>query len=141
MALVVPNTSEVAMLNRLVGAASSGAQVMKLYKSGPVGISPFPDDDSTLAQFTECTASGYAAITITTAGWTASTSAGGTTTATYSPDAVYTFSTSETVFGYYVVDITSPTPNLLWAEAFSGGPFVLPSAGGQIQITPTVNLA
>ena len=137
MALVVPNTAEVAMLNRLVGAASSGAQVMKLYKSGPAN----PDDDTTLAVLTECTASGYAPITLTTAGWTASTAVGGTTTATYSPDVVYTFSTSETVFGYYVVDLTSPTPNLLWVEAFSGGPFVLPSAGGQIQITPTVNLA
>lgn len=137
MALVVPNTSEVAMLNRLVGAASSGAQVMKLYKGG----APNPNDDTTLAVLEECTASGYAPITLTTAGWTASTSAGGTTTATYSPDAVYTFSTSETVFGYYVVDLISPTPNLLWVEAFSGGPFVLPSAGGQIQITPTVNLA
>jgi hypothetical protein len=74
------------------------------------------------------------------AGWSAAT-VSGTSSATYSPDVTFSFTAAESVAGYYVVDTTSPTAVLLWAESFSGGPFVLPSSGGQIQITPTLSLA
>lgn len=140
MALVVPNTAEVQMLQRIVGSAATGNQIMKLYKGGPTSPG-LPDEDTVLADFTECDASGYAAYTLSTANWGVTTSISGTTTATYNTDAVFTFSASQSVYGYYVVDATTPTPNLLWCESFSGGPFVIPGAGGQIQITPTVNLS
>ena len=138
MALVVPNESEVEMLNRLVGTISAvdRNQVMKLYTSPSGTIT----EDFTAASFTESTAAGYAPVTLVPAGWTAATVAG-TSTATYSPDVTFSFTAADTIVGYYVVDTTSPTAILLWAEAFSGGPFVLPSSGGQIQITPTLSLA
>lgn len=140
MALVVPDVSEVQMLIRLVGditSLPSRNQVMKLYTS-PAGN--IPDTGTTAASFTEATAAGYTPATMVPAGWTAAT-VSGTSTATYAPDVTFSFTAAETVMGYYVVDTTSPTPVLLWAESFSGGPFVLPSSGGQIQITPTLSLA
>ena len=139
MALVVPDVAEVQMLIRLVGditSLPSRNQVMKLYTSPAGDIL----ENFTAASFTEATAAGYAAATMVPAGWTAAT-VSGTSTATYSPDVTFSFTAAETVMGYYVVDTTSPTPVLLWAESFSGGPFVLPSSGGQIQITPTLSLA
>jgi len=42
------------------------------------------------------------------------------------------------VYGYYVTDNSSLI--LLWAELFTGGPFVVPSAGGTIQVTPGFTL-
>ena len=139
MALVVPNVSEVQMLIRLVGditSLPSRNQVMKLYTS-PLGNI---DDDFSAASFAEATAAGYAPATMVPAGWSAAT-VSGTSSATYSPDVTFSFTAAESVAGYYVVDTTSPTAVLLWAESFSGGPFVLPSSGGQIQITPTLSLA
>ena len=138
MALVVPTASEVQMLIRLVGditSLPSRNQVMKLYTSpsGTIG------EGFTAASFTETTAAGYSAVTLVPAGWAAA-SVAGVSTATYSPDVTFTFTAADTIVGYYVVDTTSPTPVLLWAEAFTGGPFVLPSSGGQIQITPTLSL-
>lgn len=138
MALVVPDVAEVQMLLRLVGTIPSvdRNQVMKLY-TAPLGTIT---ESFTAASFTEATAAGYAPATLVPGGWTASTTAG-TSTATYAPDITFSFTAAEAVVGYYVVDTTSPTPVLLWAESFSGGPFVLPGSGGQIQITPTLSLA
>jgi len=140
MALYVPNVSETVMLERLVKGLAGGAAITtstQCYQIMKLNINDVTQDETnSLGSFQEATQSGYAAVTLTTSGWTVATD-----TATYSPAATFTFSTSATVFGYYVVDTATPTPSLLWAESFTGGPFVLPSGGGQIQITPTLTLA
>lgn len=133
MALVVPNNSEVTMLQRLLGYTTANNQVLRLYTNDLT-----PTESTNYTDITQSSASGYAAITLTTASWTVSTSAG-TTTGVYA-EQTFTFSATETLYGYYVTDSTSPTPNLLWVERFTGAPFILPSTGGQVAITPTVNL-
>lgn len=140
MALYVPNVAETVMLERLLKSLNGGVdtttstqsyQIMKLNINDVVA-----DETNSLGSFQEATQSGYAAVTLATGGWTVVTN-----TASYSPAATFTFSTSASVFGYYVVDTATPTPNLLWAESFTGGPFQLPSSGGQIQVTPTLTLS
>jgi hypothetical protein len=134
MALVVPNVAEVVMLQRLLGVAANGNQVLRLYKSD---VTPVEGTTigSSAGQITQTTADGYTAITLSTGSWAVATALG-TTTGTYA-EQTFTFTTSETLYGYYVTDLSG---NLLWVERFTGAPFILPISGGQIAITPTVNL-
>jgi len=134
MALVVPNVAEVVMLQRLLGVAANGNQVLRLYKSD---VTPVEGTTigSSAGQITQTTAAGYTAITLSTGSWAVATALG-TTTGTYA-EQTFTFTTSETLYGYYVTDLSG---NLLWVERFTGAPFILPISGGQIAITPTVNL-
>ncbi len=134
MALVVPNIAEVVMLQRLLGVSANGNQVLRLYKSD---VTPVEGTTigSGVGQITQTTADGYTAITLATGSWAVATALG-TTTASYA-EQTFTFTTSETLYGYYVTDLSG---NLLWVERFVGAPFILPVSGGQIAITPTVNL-
>lgn len=133
MALVVPNVAEVEMLKRLLGASANGNQVIKLYKSDVTPIET-TTIGSGVGQLTETTAAGYTAITLVTGSWSVATTTA--TTASYA-EQTFTFTTSETLYGYYVTDLAN---NLLWCERFTGAPFVLPISGGQVAITPTINL-
>lgn len=135
MALVVPDVSEVALLKRMLGYSATGNEILRLYTNDLT-----PTENTSLVGTnapTESGVSGYAAITLTAGSWAVSTVAG-TTSGIYA-EQTYTYSTSETLYGYYVTD-TSGT-NLLWIERFTGAPFILPSSGGQVAITPTINLA
>ena len=97
-----------------------------------------PTDSTTLATVTEAVGStGYAPITLVGASWT-TTQVAGVTTAVYSEE-TFTFTTAVTVYGYYVTTIYG-SPALLWLERFSGAPFILPSGGGQIAISPRISL-
>lgn len=135
MTLVVPDTSEVLMLKYLLnvlttsgaGPSSSGNRVLKLYNNDVTPV-------EATTTVTECTETGYAAITLTQT-WTVATSVG-VTTGVYS-EMTFNFTTGVTAYGYYV---TSQAGELLWLERFSGGPFTLPSGGGQIAVTPTITL-
>jgi hypothetical protein len=135
MALVVPDVSEVALLKRMLGYSATGDQIMHLYTNDLT-----PTEDTSLVGTnapTQSSANGYAQITLTSGNWAVSTVAG-TTSGVYA-EQTYTYSTSETLYGYYVTD--SGGTNLLWIERFTGAPFILPSSGGQVAITPTINLA
>jgi hypothetical protein len=58
--------------------------------------------------------------------------------ATYS-EQTFTFTAAVTAYGYYITT-TEVTPNLLWVERFSDGPYTLPAGGGDIAITPRLTL-
>lgn len=138
MALVVPDTSEILMLQYLVnmlatdGAAgpAGGHRLLRLYTNNPT-----IDDSIVYGGLTEATATGYVPITLVGSSWTTTQSVG-ITTAVYS-EQTFTFTTGVTVYGYYVTNLGT---NLLWVEKFSGAPFQLPAGGGEIAITPKVTL-
>jgi hypothetical protein len=130
MALVVPNVGEVKLLSYMLNVIAPPNTVLRLFSNNYT-----PDANATTASVTEVAASGYAAVTLTSATWTVATSSG-VATASY-PEITFTFSTSATVYGYYVTDTSS---NLLWLERFTAAPFQLPASGGQILITSTISL-
>ena len=139
MALVVPNDSDLLMLQYIVntlaqdGSAgpSGGERLLRLYDNNLV-----PSKTSVIGDINEATASGYTSITLSGSNWTVATSSAGTNSAVYS-EQTFSFSTSVTIYGYYVTDLSS---NLLWVERFSTAPFILPAGGGEIAITPRLTL-
>ena len=132
ISLVVPDVrGEFLMLQYIVGLVNSGNPVLHLY-----GNDVTPTDSSILGDLTQCTSSGYYAITLVSANWT-TTQVAGVTTAVYS-EQTFSFNTAATAFGYYVTDTAG---NLLWLERFSGAPFAVPDGGGTISITSKLTLS
>jgi len=131
MSLVVPNEGELLLLQYMVNKTEPVDLSLRLY-----------NNDQTLAEatayadLTQVSAAGYAAQTLTGSDW--STALVSTNTATASHvEKTFTMSVAATIYGYYV---TAGTSTVLWAERFSGAPFVLPAGGGTIAITPKVTL-
>jgi hypothetical protein len=140
MSLVVPNTADILMLQYIVnmiaqdgGAAPVGGErLLRLYTNNLT-----PGKNTVIGDITEATEAGYAAITLAGASWT-TTSILGVNSATYS-EQTFTFTAAVTAYGYYITT-TEVTPNLLWVERFSDGPYTLPAGGGDIAITPRLTL-
>jgi hypothetical protein len=88
-----------------------------------------PSKDS--PSFTECSAAGYAAQTLTAANWT---NADGTTNwgFTYPTNITFTLTGSSTIYGYW---ISNGSTNI-WYEVLSGGPYTFGSSGGSLVINP-----
>lgn len=141
MALVVPNTADVLMLQYIVNmigqdggsAPSGGHRLLRLFTNNLT-----PGKTTALANITEASgATGYAPYTLVGSSWT-TTSSGGVNAAVYS-EHVFSFTTGVTVYGYYVTTIEG-TPRLLWVERFSTAPYTLPAGGGEIAISPRITL-
>jgi hypothetical protein len=132
MALVVPNLGEVRLLNYIVNKVSPTNLVLHLY-SNSLTLST---ETFSTGSFTEATATGYSSVTLTGAGWNAST-VGGISSALYDNGITFSFSVGQDIQGYYVTDTSN---NILWAEEFPGAPFQLPVGGGDIAVRPQVQL-
>lgn len=140
MALVVPNEANVEMLKLIInkeqadGTAgnANGERLLRLYTNNLD-----PTKDTVLAQLTEATQLGYAPITLSGSNWEVGTNLG-VTSAVYS-ESVFSFTAAASIYGYYVTSVGA-SPKLLWVERFSTGAFTLPSSGGEIAITPRLNL-
>lgn len=139
MALVVPDTAEILMLQYLVNMLSTdgtagpsgGHRLLRLFTNNAT-----IDDSITFGGLTEATGpTGYTPFTLVGSSWTTTQSVG-VTTAVYS-EQTFTFTTGVTVYGYYVTNLGS---SLLWVEKFSGAPFTLPAGGGEIAITAKITL-
>lgn len=133
MPLVVPDSGEVRLLQYIVNKTSPTNLVLHLYTNDL----DLTGDDFVTGDFVEATASGYSSVTLTGAGWTASTTSG-VSAAIYDNGITFSFAVGQDVQGYYVTDTSN---NILWAEEFPGAPFALPSAGGDIAIRPQVQLS
>ncbi len=96
---------------------------------------PAPTD--TLANYTESVASNYTGFRMFGSQWTVSSGVSAGATATYAQQA-FNFSAADTIYGYFVTSQQKQV--LLWAEIFTGGPFILPSSGGTIALTPKISL-
>jgi hypothetical protein len=94
-----------------------------------------PDKSFTAASLTECSASGYAAITTSAGSFTITegTGAGTTPTTIAYPQQTFALTAGATCYGYYVIGATST--KLYLAELFTGGPYVIPSGGGNVLVT------
>lgn len=128
MALVVPNVGEVKLLKYMLNNQAALNQVLHLYSNDP-SLS----QNSVIGDFSEVSAAGYSAVTLTGTNWTVNSL---TSTGSYT-EQTFTFSTSATAYGYYV---TTTANDLLWCERFTTAPFSLPGSGGQIQITLNITL-
>ena len=127
MALVVPNVGEAKLLKYMLNNEAALNEVLHLYSNDP-SLS----QSSVIGDFSEVSAAGYGAVTLSGGTWTFSTA-----TASY-PEQTFTFTTSATAYGYYV---TTTSNDLLWAERFTNAPFSLPGSGGQISITLNITLS
>lgn len=123
MALVVPNVGEVLLLTRMLATDVK----VHLFINNVT-----PAENIVLIDFTEATAAGYGAVTLTGGSWTIETDLEGVTTAEYA-EIEFTFTEGSTNYGYFVTD--SDGTGLLWAEKFTDAPHTLPSGGGTEKIT------
>lgn len=108
---------------------------LKLFKNN---ITPAESD--TAGTYTEATFTGYAAVDLTaaqaTANWPAPTTNTGTTSSTYGTNAVFSATSAETEYGYFVIEKTSAI--VLWSELFASPiGMVNPST---LTITPKLQL-
>ncbi len=130
MALVVPDVSEIILLQYLLNMVAATHPVLHLYTNNIT-----PAEASILGDLTQSTEAGYNPITLPGTSWTTTQSVG-VTTGVYS-EQTFNYTTGVTVYGYYV---TNTSNQLLWLERFPGGPFILPTGGGQIQVGPQITL-
>jgi hypothetical protein len=139
MSLIVPNAGEKRLLEYIVNKTSPTNMILHLY-TNVVDLSTqtftAPGDQQGPGSFTEANAAGYAAVTLSGANWTASTSLG-VSAAVYNTSVSFAFSAGQNIQGYYVTDTSN---RILWAEEFPGAPFSLPTTGGEISIRPQVQL-
>jgi len=131
--LLVPNVSEMSVLNVLSTAFNAAALHYHLYHNNHT-----PADNDVLADYTEATFDGYAlkvvntfapAILIAGRAYTAADPLLWTATGGVTPNSV---------FGYYVTDASDVT--LYWAELFTGGPIVIDSLGDTVPLVPSFTL-
>jgi len=137
MALVVPNDSEVIMLQYITNNDAPENISILLYRNNVT-----PNESSTVATFTEVlNESGYTTggQSLTPASW--SIVSGNPSQAEHT-EIVWTFTGPLTapgdVYGYYVTRDTGG--ELLWAERFTNGPFNITTNGDEIKITPRLTL-
>jgi len=129
MTIVVPDESEILILQYVLNMVAPGNVQLRLYTNDPT-----INDSIVKASLTECTTPGYTAVALTGAGWT-TTQTGGVTTAVYSAVA-FTFTTGATVNGYFITN--SGNTKVLFVERFTNAPFSVSSSGGDITINPNI---
>lgn len=110
---------------QLAGGSVVG-KVLRLFSNN---YTPVLNDSP--SNYTQCTGSGYASISLSSGSWTV-TKVGNQEQATY-PQQTFTFTGALTVYGYYVTD--SGNTKVFWAELASGGPFTYGAGGGQLLVT------
>lgn len=128
MALVVPNNGEGDALDGFTGKTALSTLVLRLYQSNTT-----PAETDTAASFTEYSATGYSAITLTGSSWTITE--GAPSSAAYSQQ-TYTMTGAGDAYGYYMTRATGGRLSL--AERFTSAPFSIPSGGGTIKVTPQI---
>jgi hypothetical protein len=131
MTLVVPNTSEVIIMENFLNVAVPQDLVLKLYSNNLD-----PDETTTVADLTELSGGGYSDVALVAGDWTVNS--GGPTVATY-PEIVFNFTgVAGNTYGYYVVQSVSGA--LLWAEQFSDAPLNVQNNGDEIRVTLRITL-
>jgi len=141
MALVCPDDGEENILKLIVNISRSTTDhpVLHLYtndldpEDASHGVS---GEDFDTADFTEASATGYAAATLTGSNWTID-KVSGTTSAVYNATITFSVTAAMSAYGIYV---TNTSDEILWAERFPAAPYTLPSGGGNISVLPKLEL-
>lgn len=135
MAGIVPDASELTMLQHVLNYAAPQNQVLRLFTNNVT-----PDQSYTAASFTEASGGGYAAKSITGTSWVISTDGSNKGSAAYAAQ-TWTFtgalSGSAVIYGWYLVEVTSGL--LLACERITNS-FQPGTNGDQLIITPTIKL-
>lgn len=136
MALLVPDVGEVELLKRLLYSnAGSENGTLKLYKTNVT-----PAESDTAASYTEADFTGYSSKTLTSsqsgATWSVPSTSSGTTSSTYGTTLSWSPTSSQTVYGYFVVGATSTV--LWWAELFASSKNL--SNGDTLNLTAKIQL-
>ena len=129
--LVCPDVGEVLLLKYALNHTEATNVVLHLYTNDYT-----PIEGSVIGGFTECTASGYFAKTLTGTSFTVSTTEG-VTTAEYAQQ-TFTLTGTSTDYGYYITN--NAGSQVLWAERFSDAPHSIPSGGGTEKVTVKITL-
>jgi hypothetical protein len=124
MTLLVPSVGDALCLSLIVNKTAQGNLNLHLYTNNYT-----PAKTDTISNYTESTAAGYSAKTLTGASWTVAT-VSGTTTASYASQ-TFTYTASENLYGYFLTDSTNTT--VVYAEAFPSV-FAIPSGGGSCSV-------
>ena len=130
MALVVPNASEVYMLEYILNQQSPTDLTIRLYANDVT-----PAEATIITDLTEVVGGGYAAVALTSGTWVITP--GDPSEAAYT-QITWTFTGSVgNVYGYYV---TRANGDLMWAERFSNGPYNISTSGDEIRVTQRLTL-
>jgi hypothetical protein len=132
MAATFVNSGNLLQLKVLLGVSSASLPVLRLYTNN-VTISA----TTVIGGVTECVDGSYVAATLGSGGWSFSL-VSGVEQGAYSA-VNFTIGTTDTIYGYYITDYANST--LLAIEAFSGGPYSIPSGGATITVTPTIGMS
>lgn len=133
MTLVAPQDGEMTALKAWLNNTAGQDQTLKLYKSNTT-----PANTDTAATYTESTFTGYSSKSLTGASWTFT--AGNPSHADFAQQ-TFTSSanqTAENAYGYLVIQTTSG--KIMWAERFTGAPYVIQNLNDAIQVTPVVTM-
>jgi hypothetical protein len=136
VALLVPDVGEVELLKRLLYSnAGSENGTLKLYKTNVT-----PAESDTASSYTEADFTGYSSKTLTStqsgSTWGVPSTSTGTTSSTYGTVLTWSPTSSQTVYGYYVVGATSTV--LWWAELFASSKNL--SNGDTLNLTARIQL-
>ena len=133
MAMIFADVGELELLDKMLKDALTVDEdyTLKLYTNNET-----PTQASVAGDFTEATFTGYAAKTLTRAGWNAATTISNKASATYGTDQTWTAGSSQTIYGAYVIGTTSTT--LLWAELFASSVSLVDT--DTLTYTPVVTL-
>lgn len=131
MTLVVPNTSEIIILEYILNKATPEDLDIKLYTNDVT-----PTESDTAVTYIEAVGGGYSPIQLASSSW--SITPGGPTSAEHT-QVSWTFTgTVGLIYGYFITRRTSG--ELMWAERFTNGPYNVQINGDVIRITPRLNL-
>lgn len=136
MPLIIPSEGEIELCDKMLKDALSVDEgySLRLYTA----VSPALGPNTTLANFTEATFTGYSAKSLTRAGASAATTVSGAAQITWAQQSWTNGGASpQTILGYYMVAVTSG--KVLWCEAF-GTSRVL-NQNDVLQLTPLFDLA
>lgn len=130
MALNVPDVGENIALEALVNKTAPQNLILKLFQNNIT-----PADTDTAATYTEATFTGYAAISLPGASWSAAAAG----TISYSAQQTFTSTgtVNNSIYGYYLVQTTSGI--LVWSERDALAPFTVANSGDAVKLTPTIS--
>jgi hypothetical protein len=133
VALIVPTEGEIQLLTKMIKAALTTDEnyIMHLNNNNYTPVA-----GSTLTNFTETGFTGYAAVTLTRAGWSTPTIVSGNAQSTYAQQSWTCTGTGDTIYGYYVVGPTSG--KVLWAEQFASSRTL--ANGDVLNVNPQIYL-
>ncbi len=130
MPLNFPDAGENLVLNMIVNRTAPENLTLRLFRNNIT-----PSDTDTAGTYTEASFPGYSAITLTGASWNAAS--GGTITYSAQQTFTCTGASTDDIYGYYVVQVSSGT--LLYSERDASAPFAVRNNGDTLRITPTIS--